>query len=182
MQGPPPWVLCDGGFVGPPCGHRGQTSLASPGSWCPAACLPGLEKWGRTRGGLLISRRLALLPRAPDGPAWLRPKPASQRAVPSRNIWETPLTNGFVQGPGGPTPPQGSSLAPRLRSQDTGPSGGFGCEPGPTFLRGDPETPPPAASAQLCQPEPSGASGPLGWEGLGFPRVAIWKYARVKIN
>ncbi|CAI9167313.1 unnamed protein product [Rangifer tarandus platyrhynchus] len=43
-----------------------------------------------------------------------------------------------------------------------------------------PRDPPPAAPAQLCQPEPCGASGPLGWEGLGFPGVAIWKHARVE--
>lgn len=176
MQGPPPWVLCDGGFVGPPRGHRGRTSLASPSPWCPAACLPGLEKWGRTRGGLLISRRLALLPRAPDGPAWLRPKPASRRAVPSRDIWETPLTNGFVQGPGGPTLPQGSSLAPRLGSQDTGPSGGFGCAPGPTFLRGDPETPCRQPLPSPASPSPQGLQGP--WDGRGWASLG-WQFGNM---
>ena len=87
--------------------------------WSSESDIPGLTRplvpcsvltWPRgterTRGGLLISRRLALLPRAPNGPAWLRPKPASRRAAPSRNIWETPLTNGFVRAAGraGPAP------------------------------------------------------------------------------
>ena len=135
----------------------------------PCGVLTWPREMERARGGLLISRRLALLPRAPDGPAWLRPKPASRRAAPSRNIWETPLTNGFVQGLGGRAPPLGSSLAPRLGSLDEGPSGEFRHVSGSTFLCGDPKTPPPLQPRHRPQPLPSPASrGALrGFRALG---------------
>ena len=147
----------------------------------PWPCRPlvpcGLLTWPREAGtskreGLWISGWLVLLPRAPDGSAWLEPKPASQRAAPSRDVWETPLTNGFVQRPGGLwTQPQGSSLATSLGPRMQGHLAGSEPAPGPDIPAWRPRGPPPcAAAAHLCQPEPSGALVRLGWEGAGLPR------------
>lgn len=139
------------GCMGPghptPVWSSGSDNPGLAGPWCPVARSPGPEKRGQAREGLWISGRLVLLPRAPDGSAWLEPKPASQRAAPSRDVWETPLTNGFVQRPGGLwTQPQGSSLATSLGPRMQGHLAGSEPAPGPDIPAWRPQGPPPCAA------------------------------------
>lgn len=175
----------DGGFHGTPVWSSGSDIPGLTRPLVPCGVLTWPREMERARGGLLISRRLALLPRAPDGPAWLRPKPASRRAAPSRNIWETPLTNGFVQGAGRAGPAPGLLLGsppwvpgrrpiwrvqtcvrlhiPVWRPQDP---------PAPTT------PPPPAAPAQPCQPgSPQGLQSPWGGRGPGF--LQRWQFGNM---
>ena len=172
----------DGGFRGTPVWSSESDIPGLTRPLVPCSVLTWPRGTERTRGGLLISRRLALLPRAPNGPAWLRPKPASRRAAPSRNIWETPLTNGFVRAAGRAGPAPGLLLG--------SPPWVPGCRTIwrvqtcvrlhiPVWRPQDPPTPttppPPAAPAQPCQlGSPQGLQGPWGGRGPGF--LERWQF------
>lgn len=170
-----PWSVCDGGLRGSGGPHpRVVIWVRQPRPrWPLVPC--GSLTWPREAGtserGALDLRTAGTLAKSPRRLSWLEPKPASQRAAPSRDVWETPLTNGFVQRPGGLwTQPQGSSLATSLGPRMQGHLAGSEPAPGPHIPAWRPQGPPPcAATAHRRQPQPSGASVHLGWGGLGFP-------------